>query len=264
MKNQAHTRGKVLLGAHRGDRRNYPENTMSAMRAAVEMGCDAIETDVRMTKDGHLVLIHDRDVVRTTDGKGFVDEMTLEELRRLDAGKIKGDTFKGEKIPTVEEFLELVADTDVIVNWELKEYPCDFGEERAYETVDRLVSLIDAYGMADRSLMNSFSQKLLDYVDRKYPEKFSIHGYIGYEKIDVSERPLESFLDWTAIWYKPSGQIAGRKEDYAYAAERGIPTCILVPDTKEAYAEAIAMGCKMFTSDDPKKAIEILKALGER
>ncbi|MBO7176650.1 MAG: glycerophosphodiester phosphodiesterase, partial [Clostridia bacterium] len=66
----------IALGGHRGDRKHYPENTMPAMIAAVEMGCDAIETDVRRTKDGHLVLIHDRDVARTTNGQGNVDEMT--------------------------------------------------------------------------------------------------------------------------------------------------------------------------------------------
>jgi glycerophosphoryl diester phosphodiesterase len=77
---------RITLGCHRGDRKNFPENTMSAFRAAVDLGLDAIETDIRMTKDGHLVIMHDRDVARTTNGKGFIDQMTLEELRRLDAG----------------------------------------------------------------------------------------------------------------------------------------------------------------------------------
>ena len=255
---------RILLGAHRGDRRNYPENTMPAFRAAVEMGCDAIETDVRMTKDGHLVLIHDRDTLRTTGVHGFVDEMTLAELRALDAGGFKGEDFRGEKIPTVEDFLEFVAGTDVIVNWELKEYPSDFEGDRAYRTADRLIALIDAYGIADRSLMNSFSQKLLDYIDRSYPKKFAIHGYIGYEKIDVCERPLQDFLDWAVIWYKPTGFVAGRKEDYDVASSHGIPTCILVPDTEEAYREALTLGCTMFTSDDPRKAIDILRTIGVR
>lgn len=255
---------RILLGAHRGDRYHYPENTMPAFRAAVEMGCDAIETDVRMTKDGHLVLIHDRDTLRTTGVHAFVDELTLEELRALDAGSFKGEAFSGERIPTVEEFLALVRDTDMIVNWELKEYPSDFAGDRAYRTADRLIEMIDDFGLADRSLMNSFSQKLLDYIDRKYPGKFAIHGYIGYEKIDVCERPLTEFLDWAVIWYKPTGFVAGRREDYATAASHGIPTCILVPDTEEAYREALTLGCTMFTSDNPRKAIEILKTLGVR
>ena len=77
---------RITIGGHRGDRKNFPENTMPAFESIVKMGADAIETDVRMTKDGHLVLIHDRDVKRTTNGEGFVDQMTLEEIKSLDAG----------------------------------------------------------------------------------------------------------------------------------------------------------------------------------
>ena len=145
---------RILIGGHRGDRKNFPENTMPAFEAIVEMGADAIETDVRMTKDGHLVLIHDRDVKRTTNGEGFVDQMTLEEIKKLDAGFWKGEDFVGITIPTVEEFLELIAPTDIIVNWELKTYPADLGEEHTYECIDKLVALIEKYGMTKRSLMN--------------------------------------------------------------------------------------------------------------
>ena len=144
---------RITLGCHRGDRKNFPENTMSAFRAAVELGLDAIETDIRMTKDGHLVIMHDRSVARTTNGEGSVDMMTLEELRQLDAGFWKGPEHVGERIPTVEEFLELVAPTDMIINWELKEYPCDFGD-RAYRCMDKLVELIDRYGDVPKETQN--------------------------------------------------------------------------------------------------------------
>ncbi len=254
---------RILLGCHRGDRKNFPENTMSAFRGAIDIGVDAIETDVRMTKDGHLVLIHDRDVVRTTNGQGFVDEMTLDELRSLDAGFWKGDAHKGEHIPTVEEFLDLVAPTDVIVNWELKMYPRDHGD-RAYECVDKLVKLIDRYNMAERSLMNSFSQKLLEYVNDKWTKKFQIHGYFDYIKVDVSEKPLESFSDWLVIWRKDDEHLSGFRADYEFAARRDILTCILVPDEEQHYAKAISLGCKMFTSDDPTTAMSILKNLNLR
>ncbi len=256
---------RILLGAHRGDRKYFPENTMPAFRSAAEMGCDVIETDVRMTKDGHLVLIHDRDVQRTTDGSGFVDEMTLDELRALDAGFWKAPEFKGAEIPTVEEFLEYISKTDLLVNWELKEYPKDLGTERAYECVDRLVELIDRYGMAERSMMNSFSELILEYVSDKWRGKFAIHGYIHYKNPkDFAEKPLESFLDWAAIWNKDDGHPTGFAEDYEYAEARGIQPCILAADTEEQYASALSMGCRMFTSDDPSRAIEVLKSLGER
>ncbi len=254
---------RILLGGHRGDRKHFPENTMSAFRASVELGLDAIETDVRMTKDCHLVLIHDRDVARTTNGCGNVDEMTLEELRALDAGFWKGPEHVGQRIPTVEEFLDLIAPTDMIVNWELKEYPTELGE-RAYTCADKLFELIDRYGMAERSIINSFSQKILEYTADKQPGKLQIHGYFDYVKIDVSEKPLDSFSDWIAIWRKDAEHVSGFIADYEFAARRNLPTCILVPDDIAHYKKAIELGCKMFTSDDPEKAIGFLKELGVR
>ena len=254
---------RILIGGHRGDRKNYPENTMPAFIAMEEMGADAIETDVRMTKDGHLVLIHDRDVARTTDGSGFVDQITLEQIKSLDAGSWKSLKFTGVTIPTVEEFLEFISKTDIIVNWELKEYPAELGE-RAYTCIDKLVELIDKYGMAERSLMNCFAERNLEYVDEKWPHKFAIHGYPGKPTGDPSTKPLESFLDWAAIWRKDETHVSGFAEDYAIADEREQLTCILVPDAEEHYKNALDMGCRMFTSDDPIKAIQILKKLGVR
>ena len=256
---------KVMLGAHRGDRKNYPENTMPAFVSAVNMGCEAIETDVRTTKDGHLVLIHDRDVKRTTNGEGFVDQMTLEELRALDAGSWKGEEFIGVKIPTVREFVEYVSKTDLVINWELKEYPADLGEEHAFACIDKLVELIDEFGLAERSFMNSFSERCLEYAFDKWPGKFAIHGYLNYKRpADHATKPLESFSHWAGIWNKDENHVSGFKADYDYMSDNDIIPCILVPDTVEAYKDALDMGCRMFTSDDPQKGIEVLRALGER
>lgn len=88
--------------AHRGASAYEPENTCRAVKRALEMGVDAVEVDVRLSKDGHIVVIHDATVDRTTDEKGRVADMTREELRSLDAGR-------GESIPTLNEILKLVA-----------------------------------------------------------------------------------------------------------------------------------------------------------
>jgi len=86
---------------HRGARAYEPENTLRSFRKALEIGVDAIEFDVRKTRDNHLVVIHDADVKRTTNGKGLVADLTLKEIREL-------STEKGEKIPTLEEALECI------------------------------------------------------------------------------------------------------------------------------------------------------------
>ena len=80
----------------------------------------------------------------------------------------------------------------------------------------------------------------------------------------MSEKPLDSFSDWLAIWRKDAEHLSGFVADYEFAARRDLLTCILVPDEPEHYKTAIDLGCKMFTSDDPERAIEILKELGVR
>jgi len=94
----------VLNIAHRGASGTFPENTVSAFRAAIDAGADMCELDVQLSRDGAIVVIHDDTVERTTDGTGEVAELTLEELRRLDAGaKFKSGAFKGAQIPTLDE-----------------------------------------------------------------------------------------------------------------------------------------------------------------
>ena len=99
-------RKQVNNVAHRGATGYAPENTIAAFDLAVEMDADYIEIDVQRSKDGELVLIHDTTVNRTTDGKGNVGDLTIEQLRSLDAGSWKGEQFSGEQIPTFEEILD--------------------------------------------------------------------------------------------------------------------------------------------------------------
>nr|WP_263972611.1 glycerophosphodiester phosphodiesterase family protein [Thermoanaerobacterium thermosaccharolyticum] len=111
---------ETLVIAHRGDSKNAPENTLSAFKRAVEVGSDGIEIDVQLCKDGHLVVIHDERVDRTTDGIGYVKDYTLSELKRLSAGIKFGKKFADEKIPTLPEVFELLKNEDVLLNIEIK------------------------------------------------------------------------------------------------------------------------------------------------
>jgi glycerophosphoryl diester phosphodiesterase len=94
---------RMQIFAHRGTSGRDPENTLRAFRGAIEVGADGIEFDVHATADRVPILIHDRDVARTTDGQGNVDELPLSEVKALDAGQ-------GERIPTLEETLDLIGD----------------------------------------------------------------------------------------------------------------------------------------------------------
>ena len=100
----------MLNIAHRGASGNFPENTVCAFRAAIDAGAEMCELDVQLSRDGAIVVIHDETVERTTDGKGEVAELTLEELKRLDAGaKFKGGAVKGERIPTLDEVFSVTS-----------------------------------------------------------------------------------------------------------------------------------------------------------
>jgi glycerophosphoryl diester phosphodiesterase len=94
--------------AHRGASGEAPENTIISFQRAIAQGADVIETDARLSKDKEIVLIHDETVERTTDGRDKVSQLTLKEIKSLDAGSWFGKEFSGEKIPTLSEALEVI------------------------------------------------------------------------------------------------------------------------------------------------------------
>jgi glycerophosphoryl diester phosphodiesterase len=110
----------MLIIAHRGASGNAPENTLAAFRKAVALGATFIETDLQLSRDARFVAIHDATVNRTTNGQGAVHDMTLADLRKLDAGSWFGSEFAGERIPTLEEILEFSRKNDVVFYLEIK------------------------------------------------------------------------------------------------------------------------------------------------
>src|SRR2546423_7308305 len=103
----------MLVIAHRGASGNAPENTLAAFRKAVALGATFIETDLQLSRDAHFVAIHDTTVDRTTNGQRAVHDMTLADLRRLDAGSAFRSECPGDRIPTLEETLECSIKNDV-------------------------------------------------------------------------------------------------------------------------------------------------------
>jgi len=117
--------GSPLIFAHRGASAHAPENTLAAFELAIQQNADVIELDTKLSADGHVVVIHDQSVDRTTNGSGRVSELTLVSLRELDAGWHFSDTFRGEQIPTLEEVLEIYAGR-TFLNIELTNYRTPF------------------------------------------------------------------------------------------------------------------------------------------
>lgn len=108
--------------AHRGSKGTHPENTLAAFKEAVRVGADGIELDVQLSKDNHLIVIHDETVDRTTNGYGEISQLTLAELKQLDAGSWFKENPIRQEIPTLEEVLQLLVDEQFqgVLNIELK------------------------------------------------------------------------------------------------------------------------------------------------
>jgi glycerophosphoryl diester phosphodiesterase len=143
--------------AHRGASAHAPENTIAAFQLALEQGADGIELDVMLSKDGHLVVIHDDTVDRTTDGKGYVREMTLEELKSLDAGE-------GQSIPTLDEVFEAFGGR-FIINVELKNYTSVF-DGLPIETA----KLVKKHQLGESVIVSSFNPFNLPRFHARMPE----------------------------------------------------------------------------------------------
>ena len=138
--------------AHRGFKGKYPENTLLSFKKAIEVGVDGIEFDVQFTKDKEVVIIHDETIDRTTEGKGFVKDYTLSELKKFNASKCFENEFGFNAIPTLEEYFILVANEDLISNIELKNsiFLYDGMEEKVCD-------LISKYNMESKVLISSFN-----------------------------------------------------------------------------------------------------------
>jgi glycerophosphoryl diester phosphodiesterase len=173
----------VLVIAHRGASGHAPENTLAAFKRAVALGATFIETDLQLTRDSRFVAMHDPTVDRTTNGQGKVHDLTLMELRRLDAGSWFGSEFAGERIPTVDDILEFSKKHDVVFYLELKPGG-SWGGEHA------LVGALRESGEIPRSVVISFDADILARLRKIEPTLMTGLLYDGQ-----IEEPLEKALE---------------------------------------------------------------------
>lgn len=144
----------MILG-HRGASGYAPENTLEAFQLAMEMGADGFELDVHMSADGELVVIHDESVDRTTNGTGLVRELTLRELKALDAS-CGMNAYAGARIPTLSEVFDLIRDTRHIVNVEIKT------DDWFYPQIEeKCIALAEEKAVEDRVIYSSFNHHTL-------------------------------------------------------------------------------------------------------
>ncbi len=155
---------RTVIFAHRGACALAPENTLTSFELAASHQADFVELDAKLSRDGQVMVIHDATLERTTDGQGKVNECSLSELKKLDAGAKFDPKFSGEKIPTLNEVFELVG-KKLMVNVELTNYssPDD-------ELIEKVAQVVIKQQMQDRVLFSSFLPKNLIKIKKLLPD----------------------------------------------------------------------------------------------
>ena len=218
---------KLLKIGHRGARAYEPENTLRSFRRAVELGVDAVELDVRRTRDNEIVVIHNSDVNKTTDGSGAVNEFTLEEIKKF-------VTDKDEHIPTLEEVLDAVGKR-VKLLVELKEAGIE----------EKVLDLIRRKGLIDNVILISFHEDVL----RKVRE---LDNTVTTGLIYVRHKnPIQSALELKAEYLLPLYRFT-HSANVKKAHENGLKVIVWTINTKEEAAEYMKKGVDGIATDRPE------------
>lgn len=256
-------RNPISVAAHRGNSKYCPENTLAAFKSAMDLDPDMLEIDLHMTKDGEIIMMHDHTVDRTTNGTGLIREKTLAEMKALDAGSWKGAQFAGEQVPTFREFLEFLKDyPEVLVNVELKDYPAH-SSDFAYESAEKSISMLKEYGILSRCVINTWSGELNEWLDEKYGSEVMIHAYHPQELMGLNQKRFVYTYAYCVCLFGTKAQPVVEKRHFDFAKSYGVEPWVYYPvDTPEVYDASIENGAVLFTSNDPKWAMDYLRSKG--
>lgn len=226
--------------SHRGAAALAPENTLAAMRIAFDQGVDFVEADLHLTADGVPVLMHDPTVDRTTTGTGPVANLTLAQIQGLDAGSWFDRAFAGERVPTLEAFLDELAPTNSRALIELKGSWND-------EQVAAAVAMLDARYLMDRVAFESFEIDNLERLAVLAP---------NYARVMLTRewnRPtleLAAALNISAV----GARVSVFEADFALVEEArvlGIGTMVYTLNTVKQWKQARSHGIDLVITDDP-------------
>jgi glycerophosphoryl diester phosphodiesterase len=224
--------------AHRGGRKWAPENTLAAFRASLEFGADGIELDVQRCASGELVVFHDEDLNRTTNGVGLVKDCSFAELRKLSAGSWFDKRFADERVPLLSEVLDLVAGK-MTINIELKNAPVEYPHIN-----DDLLQAISGYPQ-ETLLISSFDHKLMKDL-RKLAPQLKIALLAAAVFVDLKEAAIAI----GATWFNPAYDCL--RPDIAEEARAAkLPVNVWTCNTREEWRNCVEMNVESIITDDP-------------
>jgi glycerophosphoryl diester phosphodiesterase len=231
--------------AHRGACAHAPENTLAAFRLALASQADGIELDVHLSADQQVVVIHDEDVARTTNGQGKVQDLRLEELRRLDAGQ-------GEAVPTLAEVFDLIGD-QMYINIELKGL-----SSSAAQLPEKVAQLVQDYRLGSKILYSSFHPKLLIKLRRFIPD--AKLGLLLLSGISGTAVRL-IFSPFVRPWSLNPDFSSVTPQFFRRAKKKGLAVITWTVNEPEDMRRLLSLGIDGIITDDPVKAIEVRKSL---
>ncbi len=233
----------IKVQAHRGASGYAPENTLPSFRKAVEMQADGIECDVHCTKDKVIVVCHDETIDRTSNGKGAIADMTLDELKKYDFGCRYAPEFQGTQIPTLEEMLAVVSGLEII-NIEIKVL--------SEEALEIFYKTIKKFNVIQQVLVSSFNADSLKTLKQMHKDVKTAYLYGEYPG-DVIAFCKEIGADAIHPHWKPLN-----KEIIATAKANGLDINPWTANTEEEIRALIDLGVTGVITDFPDRA----KALG--
>jgi glycerophosphoryl diester phosphodiesterase len=231
--------------AHRGASGEYPENTRLAFEKAIEARADMIELDCQLTQVGHVVVFHDQRSTRTAGVRGAVKNRTLAQLKKLDVGQWRKKSFKGERILTLEEALEIIVG-DANLCLEIKSFP-----ESAQGIELKILFILSHYDYLDRTILSSFDYRALARVRELAPEA-PLGIIFGSSEVD----PFVAAKQVGAASIHARKELASR-EFLERAWDEGLDVYVwTVNETREMEAFA-ALGVQGLISDYPERFLKL-------
>lgn len=245
--------GRVLTVAHRGLSAEEPENTMRSFKRAVEVGCDLIELDVHLSRDGIPVVIHDDALDRTTTGRGRVASHDWAELRELDAGR-------GERVPSLEEVVEWAAAGRVSLSIEIKQPTPAFGDPPYRGIEEKVVALVRSAGLGPLTVIHSFDHPTIGRIREIWPDAVTAISYGGGTMTDplaLGRAAAASGIHPWWAWVSPAvveAAHAGGMHVHAWG--------ITQPPKREEIEALVRAGVDSLDANDPRLVRAILEDLG--
>lgn len=242
----ASARTRVI--AHRGFSGAAPENTLAAIRAAIEVGAHMAEIDVTLTADDEIVVIHDKTLDRTTDGSGEIFKFTLAEIRELDAGSWFDPRFAGERVPTLDEVLAEV-DGRILLNVEIKSEAVPRG------VVSEVAAALREREMVKQVVVSSFSPTALQEMHEAAPE---IRTAVLYNtKFHQGQDAVDIVTDLNASVFNIKRQRLTRKM-HRRCREHDIPVGLYTVNKPRRMRRLVNKGIDAIFTDHPDRLLEIL------